>query len=101
MHALQALVAVVDLQLPSPEIQNASKQLRYFSADVSNPEEVEKATEGILGWSQEAQLDIAGVVNCAGFLGSSKVRKVPMKSYSMCPLTFREDLVQEWVGHGP
>lgn len=73
MHALGAFVAVIDLQVPALDAQKTPQQLRYFGADVSNPAEVEEATNGVLAWSQEAQLDIAAVVNCAGFLGSSKV----------------------------
>lgn len=73
MHALGAYVAVVDLQLPSPDVQQKSQHLRYYAADVSSPQDVQNATEGIVAWSNEACLDIGAVINCAGFLGSSKV----------------------------
>lgn len=73
---LGAHAAVIDLQIPDDIKGKKSSQLRYFQADVSNESQVREATNGILSWSKEDNLDIAGAVCCAGYLGRMKVRDV-------------------------
>lgn len=63
---------MIDLQLPTTS-GAAPRNIKYFKADVSNSDEVKKATEGVVSWSKEAKLDVGAVVCCAGYLGPGKV----------------------------
>lgn len=71
---LGAYAAVIDLTLPDDAKKRESSNLRFFQADVSDEAQVRKATDGILSWSAESSLPIAGAVCCAGYLGPMKVR---------------------------
>lgn len=68
----------MDLQLPRADHRDTTEHVRYYKADVSNPQDVQAATKGIIQWSSEAGLDIAAVVCCAGFLGPAKVSTAPI-----------------------
>lgn len=71
---LGAYAAVIDLALPDDAKKRESSHLRFFQADVSDEAQVRKATDGIISWSAESSLPIAGAVCCAGYLGPMKVR---------------------------
>lgn len=71
LQALGGHVAVIDLTLPKESPKSTKR--RCFKADVSNPEEVSLAVQGIIAWADKMALDIHAVVCCAGFLGPAKV----------------------------
>lgn len=64
---------MIDLQLPEKATVGQSDSVRYFKADVSNEQDVKKATSGIVEWSESTKLDVAAIVCCAGYLGPAKV----------------------------
>lgn len=86
---LGAHIAVLDLELPTDAKERESSRLKFFTADVSKEEDVSQATRGVISWSQDAKLDIAAIVCCAGYLGSSKVRITHQLSGEYVPETWK------------
>jgi NAD(P)-dependent dehydrogenase (short-subunit alcohol dehydrogenase family) len=93
LQALGGHVAVIDLSLPTESSE--SPKLRSFKADVSNPEEIALAIQGIIAWADEMALEIHAVVCCAGFLGPARVNRMQHTNKKMSKANkLPTDLVQ-------
>ncbi|KAI1313271.1 hypothetical protein F5Y03DRAFT_406550 [Xylaria venustula] len=73
LHEVGAHVAVVDTGKPIEKESAALPRVSYFTADITNPTEVEQAAEAIISWSQSQRRIIVAVVCCAGLLGPAKI----------------------------
>jgi 3-hydroxyacyl-CoA dehydrogenase/3-hydroxy-2-methylbutyryl-CoA dehydrogenase len=80
---LGAKVAVIDLQLPQRDYGLDQNRCRCFKADVSNAEEVQKAIEDIIQWSESTSASISAVICCAGFLGPKKILSKSRKAMEL------------------
>lgn len=76
-------MAIIDSQIPETARASQSSHLKFFQADVSDESQVAAAASGILAWKQERNMDIGGIVCCAGYLGPMKILS---KSGKIMPL---------------
>ena len=56
-------------------VQELGKSVKFFQADVTSTESIEKAVKGALEWVKETEKEIAGVIAAAGVATPAKVCK--------------------------
>ncbi|KAH8662439.1 hypothetical protein BX600DRAFT_513274 [Xylariales sp. PMI_506] len=86
VHNLGAHVAIIDLQLPKGIAASSDSRLKYFEADITNTDHIQKAVTEITAWANSQKLRIAAVVCCAGLLGPAKIlskdgRPIPLEKF--------------------
>jgi 3-hydroxyacyl-CoA dehydrogenase/3-hydroxy-2-methylbutyryl-CoA dehydrogenase len=76
LHNKGGYIAILDLNADSGAAalkELGSERCKFFEADVSDTESIEKAVAGVSQWLQETGKEIGGIVSAAGVGNPAKV----------------------------
>ncbi|KAF9266710.1 3-hydroxy-acyl-CoA-dehydrogenase [Marasmius fiardii PR-910] len=68
----KAFVSVLDLSSPPKDIGSLPR-VKFFKTDITKVDEIEKAVDGTVEWTQSTGATLGGVINCAGVAVVSRI----------------------------
>ncbi|KAF5342998.1 hypothetical protein D9758_013700 [Tetrapyrgos nigripes] len=64
-------VSVLDVEPPPSDLP--SSRVKYFKTDITSVQDIQKAVDGTVAWTNETKAPLRGVINCAGVGTASRI----------------------------